>query len=79
MSVVVLYGMLRGGWLDAVLAGIAVGMSMLPAEFPIVLTVFMTMGAWRISKARVLTRGAAAIETLGAATVLLHGQDRYAH
>jgi len=68
--VVVLYGTLRGGWLDATLAGIAVGMSMLPEEFPVVLTVFMAMGAWRISQARVLTRRAAAIETLGSATVL---------
>ena len=67
---VVLYGTLRGGWLDAVLAGIALGMSMLPEEFPVVLTVFMAMGAWRISQARVLTRRAAAIETLGSATVL---------
>ena len=67
---VVLYGTLRGGWLDAVLAGIALGMSMLPEEFPVVLTVFMAMGAWRISRARVLTRRAAAIETLGSATVL---------
>ena len=65
-----LYGTLRGGWLDALLAGIAIGMSMLPEEFPVVLTVFMAMGAWRISKARVLTRRAAAIETLGSATVL---------
>jgi len=67
---VVLYGMIRGGWLDAILAGIALGMSMLPEEFPVVLTVFMAMGAWRISRARVLTRRAAAIETLGSATVL---------
>jgi len=67
---VVLYGTLRGGWLDAVLAGIALGMSMLPEEFPVVLTVFMAMGAWRISRARVLTRRAAAIESLGSATVL---------
>lgn len=67
---VVLYGTLRGGWLDAVLAGIALGMSMLPEEFPMVLTIFMAMGAWRISQARVLTRRAAAIETLGSATVL---------
>jgi P-type Ca2+ transporter type 2C len=67
---VLLYGTLRGGWLDAVLAGIALGMSMLPEEFPVVLTVFMAMGAWRISQARVLTRRAAAIETLGSATVL---------
>jgi Ca2+-transporting ATPase len=70
LAVVVLYGLLRGGWLDGVLAGIAVGMSMLPEEFPMVLAVFMAMGAWRISKARVLTRRASAIETLGAASVL---------
>jgi len=67
---VLLYGTLRGGWLDAVLGGIALGMAMLPEEFPVVLTVFMAMGAWRISRARVLTRRAAAIETLGSATVL---------
>ncbi len=67
---VVLYGLFRGGWLDALLAGIALGMSMLPEEFPVVLTVFMAMGAWRISRARVLTRRASAIEALGSATVL---------
>lgn len=67
---VALYGMFRGGWLDAVLAGITIGMSMLPEEFPMVLAVFMAMGAWRISRAHVLTRRAAAIETLGSATVL---------
>jgi P-type Ca2+ transporter type 2C len=66
----VLYGLWRGSWLDALLSGIALGMSMLPEEFPLVLTVFMVMGAWRISRARVLTRRIAAIETLGAATVL---------
>jgi len=53
---IVLYGLSRGDWLLAVLAGIALGMSMLPEEFPVVLTVFMAMGAWRISRARVLTR-----------------------
>ncbi len=70
VAAVVLYGTLRGGWLDALLAGIALGMSMLPEEFPVVLTVFMAMGAWRISRARVLTRRASAIEALGSATVL---------
>ncbi len=67
---VILYGLWRGSWLDALLAGIALGMSMLPEEFPLVLTVFTVMGAWRISRIRVLTRRASAIETLGAATVL---------
>ena len=68
--VVVLYGLLRGSWVEAVLAGIAIGMSLLPEEFPVVLTVFLAMGAWRIGKVGVLTRRAAAIETLGSATVL---------
>ncbi|EGF92629.1 ATPase, P-type transporting, HAD superfamily, subfamily IC family protein [Asticcacaulis biprosthecium C19] len=70
LTVVLLYGLFRGGWLEAFLAGIALGMSMLPEELPVVLTVFMAMGAWRISQARVLTRKASAIETLGSATVL---------
>ncbi|MBW4050550.1 MAG: cation-translocating P-type ATPase [Proteobacteria bacterium] len=65
-----LYGLLRGAWLQGLLAGIALAMSMLPEEFPLVLTVFMVMGAWRLSRSRVLTRRPAAIETLGAATVL---------
>ena len=70
VAVVLLYALTRGGWIDAVLAGIAIGMAMLPEEFPVVLTIFLAMGAWRIGQAGVLTRRAAAIETLGSATVL---------
>jgi P-type Ca2+ transporter type 2C len=73
---VLLYGLLRGEWLEALLGGIALGMSMLPEEFPLVLTVFMVMGAWRLSRSRVLTRRATAIETLGAATVLCTDKTR---
>jgi P-type Ca2+ transporter type 2C len=67
---VLLFGIFRGSWLEALLSGIALSMSLLPEEFPLVLTVFMAMGAWRISQAQVLTRRAVAIETLGATTVL---------
>jgi P-type Ca2+ transporter type 2C len=70
VAAVLLFGLLRGSWLEAMLSGIALGMSLLPEEFPLVLAVFMAMGAWRISVARVLTRRASAIETLGATTVL---------
>ena len=70
LLVVLLFGLLRGGWVEAVLAGIAIGMALLPEEIPVVLTVFLAMGAWRIGKVGVLTRRAAAIETLGSATVL---------
>jgi P-type Ca2+ transporter type 2C len=63
-------GLLRQRWSEAMLGGIALGMSMLPEEFPLVMTVFTVMGAWRISRAQVLTRKASAIEALGSATVL---------
>ncbi|HTN13270.1 MAG TPA: cation-translocating P-type ATPase, partial [Sphingomonadaceae bacterium] len=68
--VVVLYGLMRGSWLDAFLAGIAIAMSLLPEEFPVVLTIFLAMGAWRIAQVGVLTRRTSAIETMGSATVL---------
>lgn len=69
-AVVVIYGLTRGDWLHGFLAGITLAMATLPEEFPVVLTIFLAMGAWRISRQRVLTRRVPAIETLGSATVL---------
>ena len=68
--VIALYTLTRGNLLQGFLAGITLAMAMLPEEFPVVLTIFMAVGAWRISKKRVLTRRPNAIETLGSATVL---------
>lgn len=68
--VALLYRITRGDWLHGLLAGITLAMANLPEEFPVVLTVFMALGAWRISQKGVLTRRAPAIETLGAAQVL---------
>jgi P-type Ca2+ transporter type 2C len=61
---------LRGDWIEAMLAGLTLAMAILPEEFPVVLTVFLALGAWRISRHGVLTRRMPAVETLGAATVL---------
>jgi P-type Ca2+ transporter type 2C len=68
--VIVLYGVPRGNWMGGFLAGIALAMALLPEEIPVVLTVFLALGAWRMSQRRVLTRRMPAIEALGAATVL---------
>ena len=68
--IVVVYGLTRGDWLHGLLAGITLGMAVLPEEFPVVLTIFLALGAWRISKARVLTRHAPTVETMGSTTVL---------
>ena len=70
LSLVVVQGLVRGDWLQAVLAGIALAMAMLPEEYPVVMTVFPALGARRLSKEGVLTRRINAIETLGATTVL---------
>lgn len=67
---VVVYTITRGDLLNGFLAGITLAMAMLPEEFPVVLTVFLAIGAWRMSKRHVLTRKPAAVETLGSATVL---------
>jgi Ca2+-transporting ATPase len=72
--VVVAYALTRGGsgavWKEGLLAGIAMAMATLPEELPVVLTVFLALGAWRISRSQVLTRRMPAVEMLGAATVL---------
>ena len=68
--VIALYTLTRGDLLQGFLAGITLAMAMLPEEFPVVLTIFMAVGAWRISKKQVLTRRPNAIEILGSATVL---------
>ncbi len=70
LLLVLVYGLVKGDWLQAVLAGIALAMAMLPEEYPLVLTVFPALGARRLSKEGVLTRRINAIETLGATTVL---------
>ncbi len=70
MLVVLFYGLQRDDWLAGALSGITLAMAILPEEFPLILTFFMAMGAWRISKHQVLTRQSATIETLGSATVL---------
>jgi Ca2+-transporting ATPase len=66
----VAYGLVRHAWLDGALAGLTLAISMVPEEFPVILTVFLALGAWRISRSHVLTRRIPAIETLGSATVL---------
>ena len=70
LVLVVVYALARGDWLGGVLGGLTLAMALLPEEFPVVLTVFLALGAWRISQRDVLTRRMPAIEMLGAATVL---------
>jgi Ca2+-transporting ATPase len=70
ISVIFIFYVTRHNWVQALLTGLSSAMAIMPEEFPVVLTVFMALGAWRLSSKQVLTRKPSAIETLGSATVL---------
>lgn len=70
LFVAVLYFASHGDVLQALLAGVTLAMANIPEEFPVVLTVFLALGAWRMARHRVLVRRPPAIEALGAVTVL---------
>jgi Ca2+-transporting ATPase len=66
----VAYGVLRHNWIEGALAGITVAIALIPEEYPMVLAVFLALGAWRLASHNVLVRRSAVIETLGGATFL---------
>ena len=66
----IVYGLLRDDWIDGVLAGVTIAIALIPEEFPMVLAVFLALGAWRLATHNVLVRRSAIIETLGGATML---------
>lgn len=70
LSLILIYGLTKGDWLQAFLVGLATQIALLPEEFPVVLAIFLAMGAWRLSKVQVLIRSPGSIERLGAIDVL---------
>ena len=70
IAVTIIYAVSRADWIKGLLVGISTSMALLPEEFPVVLTVFLAIGAWRMSQNHVLVRRAPVIETLGSATVI---------
>lgn len=56
--------------IESILSGVTLAMAMIPEEFPVILTVFLSMGAWRLAKKNSLVRRLSSIETLGAVSVL---------
>jgi len=64
------YWWLRGDALRGLLAGLTLAMALLPEELPVILTLFLGLGAWRLGREHVLARSMPAIELLGATTVL---------
>ncbi len=70
LAVIVIYALTRQDWVNGVLTGLTLAMAILPNELPAVLTIFFSLGAWRLSQRQVLTRKISAVENLGSTTVL---------
>lgn len=70
LLIFVVYSLIKHDLLQSFLGGITLAMAIIPEEFPVILTVFLALGAWRFSKKNVLARRITAVEILGAATVL---------
>jgi P-type Ca2+ transporter type 2C len=65
-----IYWLTTGHWLEGILVGLTLAMAVIPEELPVILTIFLSLGAWRLSKQNVLARHIPAMELLGATTVL---------
>jgi len=70
LALALAYWYLNGVWLQGVLAGLTLAMAILPEELPVILTLFLGLGAWRLGRSHILARSIPAIELLGATTVL---------
>ncbi len=57
-------------WSRALLGAVSLAMAAIPEEFPIVLTLFLSVGAWRLASHGMLVRRLASVETLGSTTVI---------
>ena len=68
--VIIAYGLIHGDWIEGALAGLTLAIGLLPEEFPMVLAIFLSIGAWRLAQCNVLVRRASATETLGSVSVL---------
>jgi Ca2+-transporting ATPase len=70
LLIVLVFALTRGSILQAILNGLSTAMAILPEEFPMVLTLFMSLAAWRLAKKNVLTARISVLESLGSTTVL---------
>ena len=69
-ALALIQGGMNGNWPEALLAALALALAVLPNEIPVVLALFLALGALRLARIGVLARRPAAVESLGSATVL---------
>ncbi|NJI72766.1 cation-translocating P-type ATPase [Sphingobacterium kitahiroshimense] len=57
-------------FVDSLLNGLTLAMSILPEEIPVAFTTFMALGAWRLMRDGVIIKKSSIVETLGSTTVI---------
>jgi P-type Ca2+ transporter type 2C len=57
-------------WSVALIAGVSLAMAALPEELPMVYTLYLALGAWRLSRDRALVRRLGSVETLGSTSTI---------
>ncbi len=70
LTFIISKGTIKDRFIEGILSGITLAMAMIPEEFPVILTIFLSMGAWRLAKKNSLVKKLPAVETLGAVSVL---------
>jgi len=68
--VTVAYGLVHGDWFEGAIAGVTLAIGLLPEEFPMVLAIFLAIGAYRLARRNVLVRRSSVTETLGSTSLL---------
>lgn len=57
-------------FIDSLLNGLTLAMSVLPEEIPVAFTTFMALGAWKLMREGIIIKKSSIVETLGSTTVI---------
>lgn len=57
-------------FIDSLLNGLTLAMSVLPEEIPVAFTTFMALGAWKLMREGIIIKKSNIVETLGSTTVI---------
>lgn len=58
------------GWADAIVSAATLAVAALPEEFPVVLTIFLGVGVYRLARRKALVNRAVAVENIGRVSVI---------
>jgi len=57
-------------WIQSIIVAVTFGMAAIPEEFPLVFVLYLSLGAWRLSRHGVLVKSLPSVEALGSVDVI---------